>query len=268
MEETLRVNVTQRTICRTIRIIMWIMAGVFLLWEVSVFAVHPGMSQNRWKKLPGEKMCHEVDMPVSHSIVDVRGISDNVKKKAVIQSDLSSETVPEMKEVESTPEMPVVRKEEITKEKDLTVEVVDSIPDAVSDEVLNEVSNEVSDKVSDENSRVKITEEALEINGFLIDAEGYITGYTDSLSVADGILVLPGDERCAGIRASAVEGLESMIFEIYIPANIIMIEPELFEKLNELMYIEVAVDNSVYFSENGVLYTKEGELIAFPKGRF
>lgn len=49
-----------------------------------------------------------------------------------------------------------------------------------------------------------------------------------------------------------------MVEEIYIPANIIYIASGAFENLTNLIYIEVAEDNPVYYSENGELYTKDG----------
>lgn len=45
--------------------------------------------------------------------------------------------------------------------------------------------------------------------------------------------------------------------EIYIPANITWIEPGALEKLENLMYIEVAPDNPAYQSIDGVLYSKK-----------
>ena len=33
------------------------------------------------------------------------------------------------------------------------------------------------------------------------------------------------------------------------------------------MYIEVAPDNPVYESRDGVLYTKTGEMVSYPSGR-
>lgn len=39
------------------------------------------------------------------------------------------------------------------------------------------------------------------------------------------------------------------------------------EKIGGLMYIEVAPDNPVYESRDGMLYNKEGELISRPNGR-
>ena len=40
--------------------------------------------------------------------------------------------------------------------------------------------------------------------------------------------------------------------EVYIPANITYIETEAFEKLNSLIYIEVAEENPEYESIEGI----------------
>ena len=62
--------------------------------------------------------------------------------------------------------------------------------------------------------------------------------------------------KCKGIRAEALTGITG-VEEIYIPANITWIEPGALEKLENLMYIEVAPDNPAYQSIDGVLYSKK-----------
>lgn len=106
-----------------------------------------------------------------------------------------------------------------------------------------------------------------EIKGFLIDMEGYITGYTDRLEIEDGLIVFPIDESCIGVRAESLYGLDDQVMEIYIPENIIDIESGAFDHLTNLIYIEVAAENPVYMSDSGVLYTREGEVVACPRGR-
>lgn len=87
--------------------------------------------------------------------------------------------------------------------------------------------------------------------GYLIDCEPEM--------VSDGLLLLPFDDSCTGVDAHAFDKLAQMVEEIYIPANITYIAPEAFENLTNLIYIEVAEDNPVYYSENGELYMKAGE---------
>ena len=58
--------------------------------------------------------------------------------------------------------------------------------------------------------------------------------------------------------AHAFDKLAQMVEEIYIPANITYIASGVFENLTNLIYIEVAEDNPVYYSVNGELYTKDG----------
>lgn len=93
--------------------------------------------------------------------------------------------------------------------------------------------------------------------GFTCDAEGCITGYTD-LRLNDGLLVLPSDAGCTGVRSGALAGLAG-VWEIYIPAGITCIEPGAFGDLGEEVYVEVHPENPAYMSVNGILYTKTGE---------
>ena len=96
-----------------------------------------------------------------------------------------------------------------------------------------------------------------DFSGFTCDAEGCITGYTD-LRLNDGLLVLPSDAGCTGVRSGALAGLAG-VWEIYIPAGITCIEPGAFGDLGDEVYVEVHPDNPAYMSVNGILYTKTGE---------
>ncbi|MGN1377544.1 MAG: hypothetical protein ACI4V6_04250 [Dorea sp.] len=261
MEEALRIDTIQKTICRMCYIIMWMMAGIFLFYEISAFAACPDLSWHLSMKILDEATCRGIDMSVLHTNSDIRGISEKARNMAAIQQEKMKNIVQETPEAErirettemvKTLEVPVIRDEEMADALEKEPAYIENIPDSIPDDL----------------PQMEIPGAEIEIRGFLIDADGYITGYTDAVSVADGVLVIPSDERCTGIRRSALEGLESMIFEIYIPENITEIEAESFEHLHELMYIEVAADNPVYISEYGVLYMKNGELIAFPRGRY
>lgn len=64
----------------------------------------------------------------------------------------------------------------------------------------------------------------------------------------------------------ALDGIPDAV-EVYIPANITFVAPGVLEKIGGLMYIEVAPDNPVYESRDGMLYNKGGELISRPNGR-
>lgn len=106
-----------------------------------------------------------------------------------------------------------------------------------------------------------------EFPGFLSNEKGYITGYTDeSLFLGDGLLSFPTHDSCKGVAKNALKGLEEDVFEIYIPANITYIEPGSFDYLSNLLYIEVSSKNPAYESIDGCVYTKDGKLIASPKG--
>lgn len=99
---------------------------------------------------------------------------------------------------------------------------------------------------------------------FICDDRGYIISCTCADAVSDGILVLPAESACKGIAAGAFEGMEDQITDIYIPGNIQYIDQDAFSNLGNLMYIEVDRNNPNYYSENGVLYSADGDRIACP----
>lgn len=111
------------------------------------------------------------------------------------------------------------------------------------------------------------TVEAQNVRGFLVNEAGCITGYQDLLVAKSGILALPEDTFCTSVGSHAFAGLENDCMEIYIPANITWIEPDAFAELSNVFYIEVAPDNPVYYSDFGVLYSMDGELVCYPGGR-
>lgn len=107
----------------------------------------------------------------------------------------------------------------------------------------------------------------IENDGFLCNESGYITGYTDAgLVLKDGLLILPSDPSCKGVAKGAFAGLEDAM-ELYIPANICYIEAGAFEELNNLFFIEAAPDSRTFYSENGILYYRDGSAAVCPPGR-
>lgn len=104
-----------------------------------------------------------------------------------------------------------------------------------------------------------------EISGFICNDKGHIIGYTNpSKFMKASLVVLPRDTDCTGITESAFKGLESMISEIYIPANITYIEAGAFAALHNLIFIEVDPRNTEFYSLNGVLYCKDGKVLVHP----
>jgi hypothetical protein len=91
--------------------------------------------------------------------------------------------------------------------------------------------------------------------GFLCDSSGRIIDCS-GVCVVDGVLSLPSDSACRGIAAGAFDTLGDMVFEIYIPANIVDIDLTVFEELTELMYVEVHPENPRYGSSWGMIYEK------------
>ena len=72
----------------------------------------------------------------------------------------------------------------------------------------------------------------------------------------DGVLRIPSAETCTGIATDALASLGTQVYEIYIPANITVIQEGAFNGLTELYYIEIHPDNPVYTSKEGLLYEK------------
>lgn len=93
---------------------------------------------------------------------------------------------------------------------------------------------------------------------YMLSDRGYLIDCGPEM-LSDGLLLLPSDGSCTGVEAHAFDKLAQMVEEIYIPANITYIAPEAFENLTNLIYIEVAPDNPVYYSVNGELYMKDGD---------
>ncbi len=106
-----------------------------------------------------------------------------------------------------------------------------------------------------------------EISGFVCNRRGYITGYRDKAKfLKDFLVVFPREDSCTGITKNALKGLEEEIFEIYITANITYIEEGAFDSLTNLVFIEADPGNPAFYSADGVLYGRDGKVIAYPSG--
>lgn len=101
--------------------------------------------------------------------------------------------------------------------------------------------------------------------GFLTNEKGHIAGYTDAAKILkDYLVVFPRNAACTGIEKEALKGLEADIYEIYIPANITYIAEGAMDELVNLYYIEAAPGNPRFYSENGILYYRNGEVAVCP----
>lgn len=105
-----------------------------------------------------------------------------------------------------------------------------------------------------------------EFPGFPANDSGHIIGCTDAGLAADGFLRIPDYGECTGIERGAFDSIRDFVFEIYIPANITYIENGALDSLSNLMYIEAAAGNPSYYSENGILYNRDGTIAAYPAG--
>ena len=129
------------------------------------------------------------------------------------------------------------------------------------------IPESITGKITEEPAGEPMTDDLLNLEGFKVNSEGVIEGYENlDLILCDGMIIFPADERCSGIGEHALDGIPDAV-EVYIPANITFVAPGVLEKIGGLMYIEVAPDNPVYESRDGMLYNKEGELISRPNGR-
>lgn len=146
----------------------------------------------------------------------------------------------------------------------------DVIRPTKTEEIIPEVKGvpeSITGKITEEPAGEPMTEDLLNLEGFKVNSEGVIEGYENlDLILCDGMIIFPADERCSGIGEHALDGISDAV-EVYIPANITFVAPGVLEKIGGLMYIEVAPDNPVYESRDGMLYNKGGELISRPNGR-
>lgn len=103
-----------------------------------------------------------------------------------------------------------------------------------------------------------------EFAGFISDERGYLIGCTSELLVTDGIFLLPVSPDCVGIASGAFDGMNEEVLELYIPANITEIEEGALDSLKPLWYIETDPANPSYYSEDGVLYHRNGAVAKDP----
>lgn len=107
-----------------------------------------------------------------------------------------------------------------------------------------------------------------EYPGYLCNDNGHIIGCMREIDVIiDGFLRIPEYETCTGIESGAFDTVKDDVLEVCIPCNIVSIAPGAFDSLSSLMYIEVLPGNPSYYSENGILYNRSGQVVCCPAGR-
>lgn len=195
------------------------------------------ITQQQTDKIQSDAFQKATDKPIIPSI-----ISESPANILTEQTTISEKAVVTLPEQTDIPEKVVVTLPEQTVIPEASVILPDepaSIPDTMPEPS--------PDNVNDQN---------FSCNGFLCNASGMIIACQDDIIITDGVLCLPFDSSCTGLRADALTPLSMQIYEIYIPANIIAIEEGAFDDLTELFFIEVHPDNPVYGSDNGYLYLK------------
>ena len=216
------------------------------------------------------KDCFELE---TQKVLDVKKTAKSVGKSVTIKKTMQdvirpTETEEIISEVKGVPEakdgkaawanMDSAKTETITQETE-----------TITQETVTDKSGPESKtgKITEEPAGEPMTEDLLNLEGFKVNSEGVIEGYENlDLILCDGMIIFPADERCSGIGEHALDGIPDAV-EVYIPANITFVAPGVLEKIGGLMYIEVAPDNPVYESRDGMLYNKGGELISRPNGR-
>lgn len=188
------------------------------------------------------KDCFELE---TQKVLDVKKTAKSVGKSVTIKKTMQDVIRPTETET-ITQETETITQETVTDK---------SVPESITGKITEEPAGE------------PMTEDLLNLEGFKVNSEGVIEGYENlDLILCDGMIIFPADERCSGIGEHALDGIPDAV-EVYIPANITFVAPGVLEKIGELMYIEVAPDNPVYESRDGMLYNKGGELISRPNGR-
>lgn len=197
---------------------------------------------------------------VSNNVLNPAGEAVPISSNTITMGNV--EVIADYKTEETSGNM----KEEIkgSKSGEIGGNVIEEIKDSKSEEAGGDVIEEIKDSESEKTSETD-TEVA---SPFLIDEDGMLSGINiDELDCSTGVLELP-TENCVGIRSNVFAGGITGIYEVYIPANISLIEAGAFDGLSDLFDITVEDGNVNYSSIDGVLYGEQGTLLlAFPAGR-
>lgn len=214
---------------------------------------------------------------LNNSAVNVSTIANQALANIPITSKkVSADTVrSSMKTIPGTITTPVPEHASETVHGKVAVSEIDKVSDApgvIKEPGTDDVSDIVPGAiVNPAGSQDDVLDEPayIEIRGMKIDSEGYVTEIVSGIS--DGLLVFPTDVRCKGIRAEAVEKLDTdlkdEVMEIWIPANITYIEEGSFNSLKNVNFIESADGNPAYYSETGILYHTDGSVACMPQRR-
>ena len=104
--------------------------------------------------------------------------------------------------------------------------------------------------------------------GFTVNEDGMICSYDPSAGIVnEGRLTLPS-EGCTGIARGAFAGVSAEIYELFIPSNIVNIEPGALGEMTDLGWIELTGPNENFVCMEGMLLDSSmTTLLAFPCGR-
>ncbi len=205
----------------------------------------------------------EETVPVSNisDFIDYSGESDFVKDVQTVTAGKPKIFIEDIEKIEQTPSIEDSEeteqegssdstiKEEETESSDNSGETNSSEKDGADSEDLEETDETGSSEDTEENGQTFFC------GGFLCNESGMIIGCPD-IFITDGVLCLPSSIECTGVAAGALDSFSSEVYELYIPANIILIEDGALEGLTELFYIQVHPDNPIYKSSNGILDKK------------
>ncbi len=208
------------------------------------------------------------DVALKEMNMIVNGSSQSLKElKKCISVENIGKTDPEVRSaVKAT-----VTEDVLSEEDTDVVPIIPNVDKIVSEDTAvrktENISSNITDVPTDKEPVEDIPVADTVINGFRINNSGCITGYEDLSVVKSGLLALPLDSACYAVGSHAFSGLGEFCIEMYIPANIIQIEEDIFEDLPNIFYIEVSQDNPSYYSDGGILYSSDGQVVYYPGGR-
>lgn len=195
--------------------------------------------------------------PVKRSKAKAKVINSATPAKADDYMEHTTEAMPDIPVMDVITEVPNIVTDR--KDNDSSMENGKAEPDS------EDTSGTKADAADTDKTDTKPVNLAERFPGFLINEKGHIAGYTDvSKILKDYLIIFPRNAACTGIEKDALKGLEADIYEIYIPANISYIAEGALDELVNLYYIEAAPGNPRFYSENGILYYRNGEVAVCP----
>lgn len=275
----------------------WSRGGVaMIMLGLLVFGVYhmPSVSENLDENISvAEKAT--LSVPDESTILDkytMAGILEMMPEVVVDHTVVSGTDMPEEVKTYTAPEAELLsREDEVTSvilpsadpaDGKTGADTVEELPEKIEpiipgdtedtlsdmDGVPGDVADPEDETDSGASGQEGVEEFPVSVEGYLVDESGMICGIADpAMVVNEGRMAIP-ETGCSGIAAGAFAGAPEGIYEVYISAGITNIEAGAFVGLNQAEWYEVAADNGVYYSEDGVIFSDGGRCLQlFPAGR-